>query len=471
MTEENTLDDVESTQDADEIIDVLDEDSAPVVDTVDDVSDSLRIYFRQISAIPMLTPERQKDVADAIEKSVQTFREKLYMLGFVMIEHLKLVTDFDVETIEDNFIPSALKDGKVKKLMSALPVWSRDMFEHFTKFKKAFENGDKNLNKLRFGSVAILLRYPVVYDLLDEWRDVVLEYIKLASPKLCEPSKAGKDDIPEDKHSFLENKFMMNLNEFFELLPELEKAREKVQTTRQSMLEGNLRLVISIAHRYRNRGMPFIDLIQEGNMGLMRALEKFDFKLGHKFSTYASWWIKQNITRAIAEQSRVIRIPVHMVKTIVTINNVEQRFIQEHGREPSTDELAMIMELPSSRVSAIQKMARQSISLQAPIGNSEDGSLMEDILADIESEDPVQNIARKVVREKLHELLGTLSEREQQIIIMRFGLMGFKTMTLIEVSQHFNLTRERIRQLEIKIIEKLRSPAKLKFFDGYFHTQ
>jgi RNA polymerase primary sigma factor len=130
----------------------------------------------------------------------------------------------------------------------------------------------------------------------------------------------------------------------------------------------------------------------------------------------------------------------------------------------------MIMELPSSRVSAIQKMARQSISLQAPIGNSEDGSLMEDILADIESEDPVQNIARKVVREKLHELLGTLSEREQQIIIMRFGLMGFKTMTLIEVSQHFNLTRERIRQLEIKIIEKLRSPAKLKFFDGYFHT-
>jgi RNA polymerase primary sigma factor len=204
-------------------------------------------------------------------------------------------------------------------------------------------------------------------------------------------------------------------------------------------------------------------------MGLMRALEKFDFKLGHKFSTYASWWIKQNITRAIAEQSRIIRIPVHMVKTIVTINNAEQRFIQEHGREPSTDEIAIIMELPASRVSAIQKMARQSVSLQAPIGNDDDGSVMEDILTDIESEDPMQNISSKVVREKLHELLGTLSEREQQIIIMRFGLLGFKTMTLLEISEHFQLTRERIRQLEIKIINKLRSPAKLKFFDGYFH--
>ncbi len=469
MTEENTHEDVNIADNSvDETLDVLESDDA-VIDTIDDVSDSLRIYFRQISSYPMLTPERQLEVADAIERAVQSFREKLYELGFVLVEHLKLISDSEIETIVDNFIPSVLKNSTPAKFIVELRGWNGAMLTHFNKFKTAFQKGSKDLEKLRHDSVSLMMRYPVVYDLLEEWYDVILEYIKLANPELMVPVKSKIENIPADKRQFLENKFMMSLDDFFRLLPELNSAKEKVLSTRQCMLEGNLRLAINIANRYRNRGLPFIDLIQEGNMGLMRALEKFDFKLGHKFSTYASWWIKQNITRAIAEQSRIIRIPVHMVKTIVTINNAEQRFIQEHGREPSTDEIAIIMELPASRVSAIQKMARQSVSLQAPIGNDDDGSVMEDILTDIESEDPMQNISSKVVREKLHELLGTLSEREQQIIIMRFGLLGFKTMTLLEISEHFQLTRERIRQLEIKIINKLRSPAKLKFFDGYFH--
>jgi RNA polymerase primary sigma factor len=254
----------------------------------------------------------------------------------------------------------------------------------------------------------------------------------------------------------------------------LKKIREKYDHLRllhKKMLEGNLRLAISIAHKYRNKGLPVNDLIQEANIGLMRALEKFDFRLGNRFSTYATWWIKQTVSRAISEQSRVIRIPVHMVNTIISMNHVEQIFMQTHGREPNIKELAIALEIPTSRISAIRKMARQTISLQAPVGDSENGSILQDILASSNSgDDPIQNISQEVLKEKVYEVLATLSEREQQIIIMRFGLMGYSPMTLVKVSEHFDLTRERIRQLEIKILEKLRSPEKRKYFDGYLHT-
>ena len=437
-------------------------------------SDSLRIYLRQIGNIPLLATEKQLDVSEKIDDAITEYRKKLYLLGFVLTEHSMIVTDFDSEDIEDHFLPSALKktDSKhYKHFLMSVPVWNKEIQAHFTKLKKSFDKRSPDTGKLRAKSVELLMQYPVVYDHLEEWNQVVMEYVKLANPAIKNPSKATESEIPEEKRSFLEEKFLMELPEFFVLLKELDAIRKNIEKTMQIMLEGNLRLVISIAQRFRNKGLPFNDLIQEGNLGLMRALEKFDFRLGHKFSTYATWWIKQTVSRAIAEQSRVIRIPVHMVNTINTMNNCEQRFVQEHGREPSIDELAAMLEIPISRISAIQKMARQPISLQAPIGDSESGSVLEDILSDIDSDDPVQMVARKVVREKLHEVLRTLPEREQQIIIMRFGLLGCQPLTLIEVSKHFKLTRERIRQLEIKILEKLRSPCRLKYFDGYFHTK
>ncbi len=439
-----------------------------------ETSDSLRIYLRQIGNIPMLPTEKQLEVSEKIEEAITKYRAKLYLLGFVLTEHARIIADFDSENTDDHFLPSALRKNDVKhykNFLLAVQEWNKEILEHIVKLKHAFDKHSPKIAALREKSVELLMRYPVVYDHLAEWNQVVMEYIILANPAIENPSKAAESDIPQDKRKFLEEKFMMTLPEFFVLLKDLDKARDDIEKARQIMLEGNLRLAISIAQRYRNKGLPFNDLIQEGNLGLMRALDKFDFRLGHKFSTYATWWIKQTISRAIAEQSRVIRIPVHMINTINTMNNSEQRFIQEHGREPSVDELAALLEIPTSRISAIQKMARQPISLQAPIGDSETGSVLEDILSDIDSDDPVQLVARKVVREKLHEVLGTLPEREQLIIIMRFGLMGYQPLTLIEVSKHFDLTRERIRQLEIKILEKLRSPCRLKYFDGYFHTK
>jgi RNA polymerase primary sigma factor len=259
----------------------------------------------------------------------------------------------------------------------------------------------------------------------------------------------------------------MPVSEFLSTMRELRCQREAWENARSLMLESNLRLVVSVAKQFRNRGLPLSDLIQEGNLGLMKAVDKFEYRRGHKFSTYAIWWIKQSISRGIAEQSRVIRIPVHMLETIRKMKWAEQRLLQEFGREATIEELASVLETPKERISALRKMAQQAISLQSPIGEDRETALEEMILNTESDSDPTRRIAREILREKLREALLTLTEREQQILIMRFGLDGCPPRTLIDVSQHFDLTRERIRQIEIKAIEKFRDPIRKKYFDGY----
>ena len=435
-----------------------------------DSSDSLQIYLRQINNIPLLDQEKQQQLIEEIDNATVAFRCELYQLGFILPEHLRILDKIhDKNNLSYDFLASSMEDQK--KAILQIPAWQKDIKAFYKKLHDAYSNKDKNQTELRASAVECLLKYEVVYDHLKEWYNVTLEYLKLASPKLRKAEKATIKDIPPEKVSYLEDKFLMPLEDFFPLLKKINGKYNHLKTLHEKMLEGNLRLAVSIAHKYRNRGLPINDLIQEANLGLMRALEKFDFRLGNRFSTYAIWWIKQTVSRAISEQSRVIRIPVHMVNTIVSMNHVEQIFMQTHGREPNAKELAKALEIPTSRISAIRKMARQAISLQAPVGDSENGSVLQDILASENSnDDPVQGISQKVLKEKVYEVLSTLSEREQQIITMRFGLMGYSPMTLIKVSEHFDLTRERIRQLEIKILEKLRSPEKRKYFDGYLHS-
>ena len=293
---------------------------------------------------------------------------------------------------------------------------------------------------------------------LSEEEEIDLEKIDMSVPEgvsLEDPVRMYLKEIGKVQ--------LLTADEEIELAKRMEKGDEDAK---KQLAEANLRLVVSIAKRYVGRGMLFLDLIQEGNMGLIKAVEKFDYRKGYKFSTYATWWIRQAITRAIADQARTIRIPVHMVETINKLIRVSRQLLQELGREPSPEEIASEMEVPVERVREILKISQEPVSLETPIGEEEDSHLG-DFIQDENVPVPAEAAASTLLREQLVEVLSTLTEREQKVLRLRFGLDDGRNRTLEEVGREFNVTRERIRQIEAKALRKLRHPSRSRKLRDY----
>ena len=373
-----------------------------------------------------------------MEMNMAKFSEKLVEL-LELAKKKKNVLEY--QEISDFFKDSPLEVDQMEKVFDFLEASGVDVL-------RITENSGDEL----------LLDNDMDMDGMEDEEEVELDKIDLSVPEgvsIEDPVRMYLKEIGKVS--------LLSADEEIELAKRMEKGD---QAAKKRLAEANLRLVVSIAKRYVGRGMLFLDLIQEGNLGLIKAVEKFDYRKGYKFSTYATWWIRQAITRAIADQARTIRIPVHMVETINKLIRVSRQLLQELGREPTPEEIAEEMDMPVDRVREILKISQEPVSLETPIGEEEDSHLG-DFIQDDNVPVPADAAAFTLLKEQLVEVLSTLTDREQKVLRLRFGLDDGRARTLEEVGKEFNVTRERIRQIEAKALRKLRHPSRSRKLKDY----
>lgn len=481
--------DIEAVESDDEAVKVKaeQEEKARAAQRVDVLDDPVRMYLKQMGQVPLLTREQEVEISMRIEEAEINARKLFGIFGFATGAYYAVVQRLEEGRERFDRIISDKHVDSRERYMKALVKLRRDTERQHElvgkKFLECHKAGSKQerdrkrrsfeqardklsmlLDQLHFKQKAIEdfvtvadERHLVLKSLLDELKRYSTSKSKNAPELIREVRKKIQQFEFEER---------MTADEFITNYKELKTWLRKGLRAKTEMVEANLRLVISIAKKYTNRGLSFLDLIQEGNMGLMKAVEKFEYRRGYKFSTYATWWIRQAITRSIADQARTIRIPVHMIETINKLMRVQKALVQELGREPTPEEVAEEMNLPVDRVRAVLKMAQQPISLQSPVGDSDD-THFGDFIEDKSAENPSEMTAFSLLKDRLQDVLKTLTPREQEVLTLRFGLADGYSRTLEEVGRKFQVTRERIRQIEAKALRKMRHPTRIRKLEGF----
>ncbi len=468
------------------------EEERPQEQKLDILDDPVRMYLKQMGQVPLLTREQEVEISKRIEEAELQVQATINSFGFIPQAYYdvaqklmegrerfdRVILDKKIES-RDRYMKAL--PGLMKKLAAAITKCAAAYRRHAahggknrtTKSYQAFERSHRALQKY---FPHFFYKQKVTEELVamadEHHRLVKLHVGELAKPKPAGASRQYQKTRASHEAQLkeLQMRAWMSSDEFLEQYQILKKWLRLALRAKTEMVEANLRLVISIAKKYTNRGLSFLDLIQEGNMGLMKAVEKFEYRRGYKFSTYATWWIRQAITRSIADQARTIRIPVHMIETINKLMRVQKQLVQDYGREPTPEEVAEEINLPVERVRAVLKMAQQPISLQAPVGDSDDTSFG-DFIPDQAAEDPSDVTAVSLLKEKIRDVLDTLTERERAVLEQRFGLVDGYSRTLEEVGRQFKVTRERIRQIEAKALRKMRHPTRIRQLEGYLEAQ